>query len=899
MSSAILRSYQVFGADDQVLAAAVEAVKKAVKDAKSKGSVQKVTLSRKGHRHDIEVGDIYVVPTSVCDDPADFPTILLNVNLRQHATGEGMVEFQMGALADPKELTRESLQAFKKVCFKNTNGDFAPLIVFAAAWAHPSAYQSFAYNEDTLLPNLRETAYASPFNPSLSSAFDQLRAVDPDAAPYARVLPVTQHIFSMPKSDEPVYPTFAKGLEVANADGGKKASLDRRPCIRLRMAADMEEMSGEDLTGDEINLFQDLGAEMGTLVKTTDPKQAAAYVDPMPMQGDKGLRAQPDYGAPDSKEQIHPAMVDGPNAMTASKQAMDLTDPDSAVAQATVDAIKGEDKPEEPIQVTGLVPDTPGEVENKAPVTPGTDESKVAAVPQDTVQAVNRFVEHWSGRLIHGTQLKAELLKLTDKLKPAVLFMKDMGYLVPEGEDLYKVRNQDLITDAQAPAKRAYVLRHADNRVWAAQSVDGLILGGEWTPDRTAAFRFASLQDVQEEVRRHGIAHEAKIAVKQCKCEGDCSCAEAKTAGSWWNPGSVIENFYPELQRQQVDSPFLSQSESPDLVNPFGAPGKETSQDPAGMGLNQGLDSNAGGVPLRQEMNIYGPEYARQFYAPKDNMSPSALKLKKHPLAASTGKQALAPLALAAPAIAEAALPAAAAAAPAAAGAAAGTGAAAGAGAATAAPAAAPAAEFGVMDALSTIPPPPQDNSVQASLKTKKAEGALALFQGLEVASPEEHPQAHFDETAPDGEPGAYVEPVKEDSVPQDDAFISMDAFLKGLVAAYAAQLIGAYKATGKPLTLATPYTDSLDLTAALEFAGAGSTPEALNSAKAQFSQALGNLNDDQRKMLLDNAVAQAAVWCPNTQGSGGFNYEVFVRAEKLDGTSLTVKVVTGAKGGK
>ena len=58
-------------------------------------------------------------------------------------------------------------------------------------------------------------------------------------------------------------------------------------------------------------------------------------------------------------------------------------------------------------------------------------------------------------------------------------------------------------------------------------------------------------------------------------------------------------------------------------------------------------------------------------------------------------------------------------------------------------------------------------------------------------------------------------------------------------------------------------------------------------------------MNDDQRKMLLDNAVSQAAVWCPNNQGSGGFNYEVFVRADKLDGTTLTVKVVTGAKGGK
>jgi hypothetical protein len=177
MNNAILRSYQVFGADDQVLTAATEAVKKAVKDAKSKGSVQKVSLTRRGYRHDIEVGDIFVVPTSVCDDPADFPTILLDANLRQHTTGEGMVEFQMGALADPKELSRDALQAFKAVAFKNSKGDFAPLIVFAAAWAHPSAYQSFAYDEDTLFAMLRDVAYASPFNPSLSSVFDQLLGI--------------------------------------------------------------------------------------------------------------------------------------------------------------------------------------------------------------------------------------------------------------------------------------------------------------------------------------------------------------------------------------------------------------------------------------------------------------------------------------------------------------------------------------------------------------------------------------------------------------------------------------------------------------------------------------------------------------------------------------------------
>ena len=874
MSNAILRSYQVFGADDQVLTSAVEAVQQAVKDAKSKGSVQKVTLTRKGHRHDIEVGDVFVVPASVCNDAADFPTILLDANLRQHATGEGMVEFQMGALADPKELSKETLQAFKKVCFKDTRGDVAPLIVFAASWAHPSAYQSFAYEEDNLLPMLREVAYASPFNPSLSSAFDQLKAVDPDSAAYARIVPVTQHIFSMPKSKDPVYPTFAKGLEVAEPEGGKKASASR-PTIRLRrMAADLPEVSGEDLSGEEMNLFQSLESELGAMVKTTDPKQASTYVDPMPLQGEMGLRAQPDYGAPDSKEQVTPAMVDGPDPKKASEE-------------------------EPQIGVTGLVPETSMEVPAEAPEE-----------------------------------------------------VKENGAMV--------------VKEAATLPPMTYILRNAhDNRVWAAQSVDGVIFGGEWTTDRTAAYRFASLQTMQDEVRRNMLGKEAKVEPKFCKCEGDCECSKdaaarlAKLAG-WWSPGGVCEQFYPELLHQQVDSPFISQSESPNLINPFGAPGKQDAQDTSGLGLGMGIE-NTSGIPLRQEMNFYGPEYARNFYGPRDNMSPGSLKLKQHPKDAAlanpsmtltlnykaqsesrpvdeetmarvlvtcaqralgTGEKATAaamranrkllsgeaakigpftftltkiasskqanPALLALPAVAEAAAPAIAEAAGAAE-----------AGAAGAAEAGAAAGEgMSVGDALAMVPPPADDESnKQAS--SKQAAPALALFQGLEVASPEEHPQARFDETAPAGEPGAYVEPVKEDAVPQDEAFVSMDAFLKGLIAAYAAQLIGAFKVTGRPLALATPYTDTLDLMAALEFAGTMTSEEAIASAKAQFSQALGNLNDDQRKMLLDNAVAQAAVWCQNTQGSGGFTYEVFVRAEKLDATSLTVKVVTGTKGGK
>lgn len=909
MSQAILRSYQVFGANDQVLSAAFDALKTAVKDAKSQSKVQRVALHRKGYRHDIEVGDIYVVPVSVCNKPEDFPHILLDVNLRKHATSEGMVEFQMGALVDSDELTRETLQAFKEVAFKNEKGDYAPLIVFAPSWAHPSGYQSFVYNEDTALANLRDVAYASPFNPSLSSVFDQLRAVDPDSAPLTKIMPSTQHIYRVEKSEEPDYPEFAKGLDLAAEEGSsaKSASLGRR-VIRLT-GADIPKLEHEDLSDAELGMFQAIEKEVQQNVKRTaaectpastfapqagstdTPAQAAEITAPattpiFTMASADGNTDGKTHGDTDFDEHRQRGEnLELGEAGNVSDRTPDVVDGPSPVTAATED-----DKNNVPLN--GLAPEMqegdtePGKGADEATAMQ-TKEAGLfdagAAFSQGTVQAVNAFVQHWGGRVLSEEGLKSELKKVTDKLKPAVLFMKEQGLIKPYGQGQYQILNRDLAAEEKDKTKLSYVITDPKTKaVWAAAIVDGISFGGEWVKEASQAARYASKTAATDDVRRNMLTA-ALVVAKTCEdgheCDGKCTCPAPKVAGNWWNPGTVLEQFMPELQHDVVDSPFISQQEDPNLINPFGAPGKGTSQDPNATGLNQGLDSNAGGVPLRQEMSFYGPEFSRNFYAPHADIPAAALTFKR-PKAAGTGKEAFLPALIP---IAEA-------------GAAALEGGAAAAGAAEAGAAGAEAGGLSVGDALSMVPPPQQDENKQA--RRKKADGALAFFQGLDMAAPEEeHPQAHTDETAATPETGNYNEPSKEDAVPQDETYLAVDKFLKGVLGGYAAQLIAVFQVTNKPLALSAPFEDHLDLAETIRVTGGPqATAQAQEAAVAQFQTAMNKLTDDQKKMLVDGAIAQAAVWCNNAKGSGGFNYEVFVRAQSLDGTTLVVKVVTGTK---
>ena len=995
MATNIFRSYQVFGADDQILASAVDAVKTAVKDAKSHGDVQRVTLSKRGIRTDIEVGDVYVVPPSVCDNPEDFPTILLSANLRNYAPGEGMIEFQMGGLLDPKELSRDTLQQFKKVCFTNPKGDIVPLIVFAAAWAHPSAYQSFAYDEDALLSRLREVAYAAPFNPSLSSVFDQLRALNHEEAPLVRITPGTQHIFRIPKGEQD-FPKFHSGLNIVQEDGGKKtASLEHRPSIRLRASADIPTLEKTDLTDAEMSFMDSIQDEVKKSVKGSDTgEQPKTYPD---TEFGENRKPGEDLGLGEdgNVSDRTPDKVDGPNPKTASnddvrmimqipagqKEVFTVGDQNYIVYFDSQTA-QGDSGARVPGMISGEyevhVSPTPDDVasyktilrQHISPGKPGGMQQVYAA--EQVVQAILRHVNS------HPKQAAEKKDEKPEETIPVT------GVATASPETIPAKAPEEAAQVVVTPVKMAYVIRNKFHQVWAAEDIEGVKLGGYWSNEPIEAARFVSKHAAQDEIRRCRLHEEKAVLVaKDCTCEGDCACKVplGKTAGNWFNPGTVIEQFYPELQHEEVGSPLMSQQEGA-YINPFGAPGKQTAQDPNATGLAQGLDENTGGVPLRNEMGFYGPEYARNFYAPHADIPGNALKFKKRPQASADEKpvkqedgsyrymgatirpsksakgkwtattfagDVFPSVQAAAEAIAKTKAPKQAdwnppfetfrkemeALDP-----------------ATAAAVSA-VMEFAeahyddgwdtivecmgpkdVAERLGGIVDPQQAISHMAELvgahvsraldsrwgeetdpeldtakrfeqSDPRKQGSAATpkqaefpsFMGLKLAPPE-HPQAENAETQTfPVEPTPYREPSREESIPEDAAFINMDRLLKGVVGAYAAQLIAAYKATTKPVHLGIPFTDTLDLHLALEVAGGGdSTQTQVDAAKSQFDQALAKLSDDQKKVLLNNAVAQAAVWCQNTQGSGGFNYEVFVRAESLEGVNLTVRVVTGVK---
>lgn len=965
----ILRSYQVYGANDEILSAAAEAIQDALKDAKSSSKVQRVALRRQGYRQDLEVGDVYVVPASVCDKAEDFPMVILYANLRKHATAEGMVEFQMGTLVEPGEISSESLKALKDVAFTNSKGEPAPLIVFAPSWSNPSDYQSFVYEgEDSLIPQIREVAYASPFNPSLSSAFDQLKAVDPDMSALAVNLPSTQHIFQVPASEDPDYPKFAKGLDIAIPAGSKKASLGCRPVVRLT-AAPLPTAEKAVLGDDELGLFDAVDKQVGADLKS--PAAVAAslctagalpdvYVDPDFARGES-LRAHPDYGEAGTCADKTPDRVDGPSANAAAgiraacvpSFHIANTKTKQVWAAADVDGIKfGGDWSSDITEAAAFISKAAAEdeirrnflsrgeaevVEKPCACENCTCKKEASAAPGPWV-----VIDEATGKVHTTCKNKGEATKVYNKLNAPRL----------RGDD-------------DAPSYEMWAKSHYD----------------EMQPK----------------------AKEAKW----------------KRASNWYNPGSVLEQFAPELAGSRVDSPFLNQQENESgYINPFGAPGKETSMDNTGMGLNQQISDGAGNtVPLRQENNFYGPDFARNFYAPHTDISPGALTVKR-PRAASRKAAATGQMipgergyiqikqrpngdfqvaigdgewksdALGVfPTVPEAVL----------AGMEAYVGqeggypqqcsfqlteslepsvadydsveipgndlptAATGVIAANFSEGSVPTLQGATIVAEKLQAKLKAAGGKQASRKVahgyigffngkrvelqadslyeakqqaiahfkpakskahmvhvelaekdgeqvtttitsrKKADSNLSLFQGLSIADPEkdgdfpdEHPQASTDERAAEGPTAIYEDPGVEVSA-GDPLFIQMDLFIKQILAAYASQLISAFQVTTHPISLGVPFEDTLDLADLIRYAGGpGVSDSARDAAVTQLTAGMNKLNDGQRRLLLENAFAQAAVWCNST---GGFNYEVFVRATELGESTMKVTVVTGQKG--
>ena len=552
---------------------------------------------------------------------------------------------------------------------------------------------------------------------------------------------------------------------------------------------------------------------------------------------------------------------------------------------------------------------------------------KKAGVSAEVVRAVQRFVDNFGGHYMPLKALQEELSRLTSSVKEAVSYMNMEGLIKPYGQGV-KVQPKGLQSAGvlASPRRPKFLIKSASGQCWACSDVDGVKMAGYWTDAEADAHNFIDESEAHEEVRRNVLDREGAIVIP------DGIAPLPKLARSWWAPGRAIKANYPELfkdvshvpgkraaKKVKADSWFepgrvleqfggdlanntapnfpgeISQEEGP-YINPWGAPGNETPQAPVSLsGIPEGMNKEYDGVPLKQESNFYGPEFMREFYEPE---TPDIDLTAKHSSwLRMSGKDSHVTSAYAAGKAA----------------------------------AAKDHLMLSKLDCFVNWAKPGKEGNLRASLKgldgaemKKVKEAFYAGFDGkvapktassktaapgAPTPTPNDATQNQTQQKAPsfldamnmakpEPEPKTpYIDPTNNgDGIDNPSpAYLMIDKLMKGVMGAYVAQLIGAFEYTRRPLELETPFDDKIDLQEVLAFGG-GTTPTAQNAAKQQLSHALELLSDDEKKQIVNDGQAQAAVWCESNTGAGGYTYEVFARVEAIEGSVISVKAITGIR---
>ena len=124
-------------------------------------------------------------------------------------------------------------------------------------------------------------------------------------------------------------------------------------------------------------------------------------------------------------------------------------------------------------------------------------------------------------------------------------------------------------------------------------------------------------------------------------------------------------------------------------------------------------------------------------------------------------------------------------------------------------------------------------------------------------------------------------------------------SFLKKVMAEVAATFVAAWKVTSHPPFDKVPGTGELQLDQVEQQPYQGMSSFNIIDSGSRVKHLVEKLNDSDIQDCINDAWAQAAVWCSSP--GGGVVYEVFVRAETLDSESLKLKYkfVTGTKDSK
>ena len=174
----IIKSFQSFMVNDGLLGKVVEAIKAGEKEARTTGNIQTFEVFYKGFRQNIAIGRVMVIPAKVADSREDFPLALLYGCMMKEFGGEEMADILNYKIGDTEfdEYSKADLAALKDKIFKNKEGKYESLVLFAPSWLVAREFVHFKFTkDDKALENLvRHLIFSAYFDPALSSAFNSL-----------------------------------------------------------------------------------------------------------------------------------------------------------------------------------------------------------------------------------------------------------------------------------------------------------------------------------------------------------------------------------------------------------------------------------------------------------------------------------------------------------------------------------------------------------------------------------------------------------------------------------------------------------------------------------------------------------------------------------------------------
>jgi hypothetical protein len=243
----ILKSFQSFAVNDDLLAKVVEAVRAGEKEANTTGNIQSFEVFYKGFRQNIAIGRIYVVPPKVANDRKNFPIALLYGCIMKEFAGEELADLITHKIGETEfdEYSKADFQAIKDKLFKTEDG-YECIVLFAPHWHNQREFVHFKFTDDEQkLANLvRHLIFCAYFDPRLSSAFNAMMTnIDTTKFDVTDITPKLN------------FPFLAEGVLKQYPDLQKSASSKAKVFLSAKTA---DAITQEMLDPQELNVFESL-----------------------------------------------------------------------------------------------------------------------------------------------------------------------------------------------------------------------------------------------------------------------------------------------------------------------------------------------------------------------------------------------------------------------------------------------------------------------------------------------------------------------------------------------------------------------------------------------------------------------------------------------------------------